>query len=195
MYCLLPHLTSLHSPPSSASGFFFFFFIDRSFWFCCLRFYCLKLEQMVLCLLNTKLCHAGIIISAELAPCKSGFILWNRLKDWEEIHCTAGCQWWAEWMTVHSWTKTQCGWAISILSYRIRFTSGFCILGCNAALQHWEQSWAGELPLGCGVKALPDTELLPCLFFMDQLIWLAWQFCCRNHIIFYLTQFPRSPSA
>lgn len=64
----------IHSPPSSAFG-CFLFLNDCSFWFRCLRFYCLKLEQMVLCLLNTKLCHVGIIISAELAPFKSGFIV------------------------------------------------------------------------------------------------------------------------
>lgn len=95
----------IHSPPSSVSV----FLNDCSCWFHCLRFYCLKLEQMVICLLNTKLCHAGIIIAAELAPCKSGFILWNRLKDSEEIHCTAGCLWRAEWMTLHSWQKYSVG--------------------------------------------------------------------------------------
>lgn len=67
----VPHVFT-HLLPLPPAG---FFFNDCSFWFRCLRFYCLKLEQMVLCLLNTKLCHAGIIISAELAPCKSGFIL------------------------------------------------------------------------------------------------------------------------
>lgn len=83
----------------------FFFLNDCSCLFRCLQFYCLKLEQMVIRLLNTKLCHAGIISTAELAPCKSGFLLWNRLKDSEEIHCTAGCLWWAEWITLHSWPK------------------------------------------------------------------------------------------
>lgn len=98
-------IACIHSPPSSIPV---FFLNDCSCLFRCLRFYCLKLEQMVISLLNTKLCHAGIIIAAELAPCKSGFILWNRLKDSEEIHCAAGCLWWAEWMTLHSWPKIQC---------------------------------------------------------------------------------------
>jgi len=127
----------INVPPSSLSlySFFFLFFFflllnDCSCWFHCLWFYCLKLEQMVICLLNTKLCHTGIIITAELAPCKSGFILWNRLKDSEEIHCTAGCQCWAEWMVLLSWPKIQCRGIASIVCYR--FTTGFCTLQGNA---------------------------------------------------------------
>lgn len=112
------------------SFFFFLLLNDCSCWFHCLWFYCLKLEQMVICLLNTKLCHTGIIITAELAPCKSGFILWNRLKDSEEIHCTAGCQCWAEWMVLLSWPKIQCRGIASIVCYR--FTTGFCTLQGNA---------------------------------------------------------------
>lgn len=145
------HFLLMHCMYSLTSflSLFFFFSNECSCLFCCLQFYCLKLEQMVICLLNTKLCHAQIIITAELAPCKSGFILWNRLKDSEEIHCAAGCLWWAEWTTLHFWPKIQCVGTTSVLSYSRRFTPGFCILWGNVELQHGLGAEQGSVLENC----------------------------------------------